>query len=150
MHPLERVTLATIRQRQLLADGDGLVVGVSGGPDSMALLHVLAKLVPELSLVITVAHINHQLRPEEAAREESLVCEQAARLGYPCRVASINVQEQARQQGLSVEHAGRFARYGFFTKVASEFGAARIAVAHTARVWPAWITAVTAGSSGRF
>lgn len=132
MHPLEKATIATIRQRQLLADGDVVVVGVSGGSDSMALLHVLAALAPQISLKIIVAHINHLLRPAEAEREEVLVSEQTAFLGLSCRTTRVQVSDLASRQGLSVEHAGRLARYDYFREIARQVGAHKIAVAHTA------------------
>lgn len=132
MHPLERAILETIRQRQLLHDGERVVVGVSGGADSMSLLHVLAKIAKELSFGIVVAHINHLLRSEEADREEALVEDQATLLGLPCRITRVRVEDMARRQGLSVEHAGRLVRYDFFAEIARQFGAAKIAVAHTA------------------
>ena len=78
----------TIRRYDLLRDGMALVVGVSGGPDSLCLLHLLSRLAPEMGLRLHVAHLNHGLRGAEADADADFVAEFAAGLGLPCTVRS--------------------------------------------------------------
>lgn len=132
MHPLEREILALCQENGLLLPGERLVVGVSGGPDSMALLHLLAGLAATLEITMVVAHADHGLRPEAAAHEEELVRQQATRWGIPCVVDHLAVKERARTQGQSLEEAARDLRYAFFATMAANHGAHKIAVAHTA------------------
>ena len=132
MHPLEKETVKIIRQHKLLNKGETVVVGVSGGPDSMALLHVLAALAAALEAEVIAAYVNHGLRPAETAQEEALVKEEAQRLGRAFRTGSVPVREYAVERKISLEHAARLLRYGYLDEVAHECGAAKIAVAHTA------------------
>jgi tRNA(Ile)-lysidine synthase len=122
----------TIRDKGLLAAGERCVVAVSGGPDSMALLAVLARLAPDLGVSLVVAHVDHGLRPREAEEEVLLVREAARKHGLVCECARVEVAACAREQGLSREHAARNLRYGFLEEVARRHGATKIAVAHTA------------------
>lgn len=108
---------------------DAIVAGVSGGPDSMALLHALHALWPAKQLI--VAHVNHMLRPA-AADEAALVEKTAAFYTLPFYSISCDVETTARQQKLSLEEAGRLVRYQFFAKVAHEVGATAVTVAHHA------------------
>lgn len=132
MHPLEREILALCQENGLFRPGEHLVVGVSGGPDSMALLHLLARLAQQLTITMVVAHADHGLRPEASADEEQLVRKEAARLGLTCVVDHLAVKERARGQGQSLEEAARDLRYAFFATVAASHDAHKIAVAHTA------------------
>lgn len=132
MHPLERELLTLCRNHGLFNPGDHAVVGVSGGPDSMALLHLLARLAPDLAITLVVAHVDHGLRPEAAGAEEGLVRAAAAGLGLECVVSHLAVAAHAKGHGLSVEEAARDLRYGFFDSVAQTWAAAKIVVAHTA------------------
>ncbi|OGR00586.1 MAG: tRNA lysidine(34) synthetase TilS [Deltaproteobacteria bacterium RIFOXYD12_FULL_55_16] len=121
-----------IRSQGLIVAGERCVVAVSGGPDSMALLHALAQLASGLDLFLVVAHVDHGLRPEEAEAEARLVQEAAQTLGLVCECARVEVAACAREQGLSREHAARDLRYGFLQEVAARHRATKIAVAHTA------------------
>jgi len=132
MHPLETKTLKTVRQEQLLLAGEKVVVGVSGGPDSMALLHVLCRLAPDLDITPAAVYVNHELRPDDAEKEENLVAAEADRLGIAFFSGSVDVKGLAAGQKLSVEHAARMLRYAFLEKTARRFGAQKIALAHTA------------------
>ena len=132
MHSLEKHTLEMIREFDLLQPGDPVVVGVSGGPDSMALLHVLAALAGELKVSLRAVYVDHGLRPDETAAEATLVREAAGRLGLEFQSGQAPVREYARQQGLSVEAAARQLRYDLLEKMAGEGGKAVIAVGHTA------------------
>lgn len=122
----------TIRRAGLFAAGERCVVAVSGGPDSMALLHVMAKLAPILDLFLVVAHVDHGLRPKEAEAEARLVQGAAQALGLACECGRVEAAVFAREQGLSLEHAARNLRYGFMVEVAARHRATKIAVAHTA------------------
>jgi tRNA(Ile)-lysidine synthase len=104
-----------------------LVVGVSGGPDSAALLHSLRQIVPADLLV--VAHLDHGLRPGSAAEAE-FVAGLAGDLSF--QSARVEIAERARARGLSIEEAGREARYEFLAHVAREVGATAVVVGHNA------------------
>jgi tRNA(Ile)-lysidine synthase len=132
MHPLEKETLNILQQEKLVQAGDRIVVGVSSGPDSMALLHVLSRLSTDLNITLTAVYVNHGLRLEEALQEENLVKETAAGLGVDCRTGSVNVKDTAASRKLSIEHAARILRYKFLEDIADEVQAQKIAVAHTA------------------
>lgn len=85
--------LATIRRYDMLAPGDKVVAGVSGGPDSIALLHALYVLKDKLDISLHVAHLNHMLRGEAADEEAEYVQGLAARLGLPCTVEAVDVND---------------------------------------------------------
>jgi len=132
MHSFVKKGEKAIRGEGLLVAGERCVVAVSGGPDSMALLQVLAQLAPSLDLFLVVAHVDHGLRPEEAEAEASLVQKAAQSLGLACECGRVAVAACAKAQGLSLEHAARNLRYGFLAEVAARHRATKIAVAHTA------------------
>jgi tRNA(Ile)-lysidine synthase len=115
-------------RRRLLDPGDHVLVGVSGGPDSVALLHALVLLRSEYALRLTVCHVHHGLRPE-ADRDAAFVEALAARLGCPARVVRVEV---TRGGGRSPEEAARLARHAALGRVARVIGAGRIALGHTA------------------
>lgn len=132
MQPLEKETLKIIRQEKLIQTGDRIITGVSGGPDSLALLHVLARLTPDLNITQAAVYVNHGLRPDETLEEQRHVKAAANSLGVDFFTANVNVKELAAKQKISIEHAARLLRYDFFEKTAEEWGATKIAVAHTA------------------
>lgn len=132
LHPLEYETLAILRSEGLLSSGNRLVVGVSGGGDSLALLLVLAALRNEMALELTAVYVDHGLRPGEATAEAGLVAEVAAGLGVAFRGGAVVVRSHAETHGLSLEEAGRELRYRFLQQVAGELGGALVAVAHHA------------------
>lgn len=132
MHQLEKQVFTLCQENALFALGERLVVGVSGGPDSMALLHVLARLSASLGITLVVAHVDHGLRPEDAKHEEGLVCMESAALGLQYLTAHFEVKGHAQKSGASVEEAARELRYQFFDSVAKDHAASKIAVAHTA------------------
>ncbi|MBC7250716.1 MAG: tRNA lysidine(34) synthetase TilS [Anaerolineae bacterium] len=122
----------TINRYSLLAAGDAIVVGVSGGPDSLCLLHVLRHLSAELDLRLHVAHLNHCLRGEEAEADAAFVAALAAEWGLPCTVETRDVPTMAREKKLAIEEMARLARYAFLARVAQRVGARKIAVGHNA------------------
>lgn len=113
----------------MFARGDLAIVAVSGGPDSICLLDVLAGLSGELGIRLHVAHLNHHMR-EQAESDARMVREMSAGYGVPCTIGHADVPEVARQQGTGLEEAGRIARYRLFRRVKEETGAARIALGH--------------------
>lgn len=130
MEILERVR-ATIRERQLLPSSGGIViVGYSGGADSTALLHLLTRLQAELNIQVHAAHLHHGMRAEADA--DVAVCQRVcATLGVPLHVERADVPTIARQHKLSLEEAGRNARYAFFERLTHQLNAAAVALAHT-------------------
>lgn len=126
---LEQKALCALRQYSLFSQGDRIAVGVSGGADSVALLRFLAALRPQFGWDLVVCHIHHGLRGAEADRDEHFVRSLAEQLGLPCAVSRIDAAALALRDHISVEEAGRTARYAFFAQTAGEGG--RIATAHT-------------------
>ncbi|MHB8926734.1 MAG: tRNA lysidine(34) synthetase TilS [Bacillota bacterium] len=121
---------STIEENRLLSPGDGVVVAVSGGPDSLALLHVLVALAPEYGLRLVVAHLDHGLRGEEGRADAVFVRGVADGLGLPVVVGSADVTALAAERRLGTEEAAREARYAFLSRVAAERGCGRVAVGH--------------------
>ena len=101
---------STIQRYNLIPAGSHVLAGVSGGADSVALLHVLHSLRSTLDMDLTVVHVNHGLRGAEADAEAEFVQSLAGRLGVPCVVEKVAVAARARAEGSSVEMAGRSAR----------------------------------------
>jgi tRNA(Ile)-lysidine synthase len=132
MHPLEKEIAALLRAASLLAPGEKVVAGVSGGPDSMALLHVLAALAPIFGAEIIAVYVDHGLRPAEAERERELVAGRARALGVSFAACPVDVRAEAARRRISIEHAARDLRYDCFAGVAARHAARKIAVAHTA------------------
>jgi len=120
--------LQTIRRHALLVTGDKVLVGVSGGPDSMALLAALWELAPRLRLTLEVATVDHGLRP--VAGELALVRERAEALGLPWHRLSVDVRGAGISRGL--QEAARRARLGALAKLAQAQGCRRVALAHQA------------------
>lgn len=118
-----------IAAHQLIQPGDRIIIGVSGGPDSIALLYIMHDLASLLDCQIIAAHLNHGLRAEANA-EEAFVKEICRNIGIDCHARTVPVAELARQQKASLEDAGRNARYAFFNELLLTLGAQRIATAH--------------------
>jgi tRNA(Ile)-lysidine synthase len=109
-----------------------VVVAVSGGADSMALLLALFQLRAVYNMTLIVAHVNHQLRGEESERDALFVEQQAVRLGLPFHHVRIDVKALQRSAGMSVQQAARALRYHFFHTLHHSLDATRIALGHTA------------------
>ncbi len=117
----------TIKKHRLLARGDKVVVGVSGGPDSLVLLYLLNSLSKELKLTLHVAHLDHMLRSGSSG-DRAFVEELARKLRLPVTSAEINVKESAKRG--SIEEIARQARLGFLFRVARNIKAEKIALGH--------------------
>ncbi|MBC8450237.1 MAG: tRNA lysidine(34) synthetase TilS [Chloroflexi bacterium] len=128
---LSRVRQA-VERYHLLASGERVVVGVSGGPDSLCLLHVLRQLQPQYDLQLHVAHLHHGIRGAEADADAAFVAETASAWGLDCTVERADVPALAAPPGVAPEEAARQARYGFLARVARRVGARTIAVGHNA------------------
>ncbi|MFQ5494424.1 MAG: tRNA lysidine(34) synthetase TilS [Phycisphaerae bacterium] len=118
----------------LLARDEAVVVGVSGGRDSMALLHLLLGLNEKFDwrLKLHVAHLNHQLRGAEAEKDAAFVRAAADNLSLPCTIESCRVAELAKAESLGVEEVARRERYAFFERTCLRVAARCVAVAHHA------------------
>ena len=102
--------------------GDRVLVCVSGGPDSVALTHILLSLAPEYRLQLGIAHLNHGLRPEDAERDASFVTSLARELALPIYTDKQDVFAYRQKYHLSLEEAARRIRYHFFSTVAEKYG----------------------------
>ncbi len=122
----------TIAEHNLFARGNQVVVGVSGGPDSLTLLHCLHTLQRELQIELHVAHLNHQLRGEESEADAQFVAWLAKEWNLPTTIEARDVQALGIEQHLAIEEAARHARYEFLIDVAQRVGSRVIAVAHNA------------------
>lgn len=121
----------TIKKHGMIEAGDGIVVALSGGPDSVCLLKALCMLREELELgSITAAHINHGLRGDDSDGDEEYARDLAAELGAGFVSRRYDVEALADEWGLGTEEAGRRVRYEFFEEVRRLVGARRVAVAH--------------------
>jgi tRNA(Ile)-lysidine synthase len=127
---LDRVS-ATLRRHSMLDGGGRVLVALSGGPDSVAMLHLLRALAARGELTLAgVAHFNHRLRP--AADDDERFCRGLAEeLGIPIECGAGDVRDAARTSGRSIEDTARRLRYAFLEAAADRLGADRIAVGHT-------------------
>ncbi len=131
MKLLEKVK-QTINKHSLLSKGDSVVVGLSGGPDSMALLDLLSSLREEYDLVLIPAHLNHGFRGKEAEEDLAFCEEVAGRYGFDLVAESVDLPALIREEGLSPQAAAREVRYDFFMRTAAANHASKIALGHHA------------------
>ena len=122
----------TIDCHRLVEKGDRLIVGVSGGVDSMVLLHLLYACREAFDLSLIVAHVNHGLRPAESEKEAALVQKEAARLGLPFEYGQFNVKEFQKSMGLSPQDAARRIRFHFFYSLLQRHDAQKVVLGHHA------------------
>jgi tRNA(Ile)-lysidine synthase len=122
--------LRTIREHSLLARGERVLVAVSGGPDSTALLHGLLALAPRLEIVVQAACVDHGLR-QESADEAARVEQRCRALAVPCAVLKVDVA-QARRAHVSAQEAARIVRLAALQDTAKQLDCNRIALGHTA------------------
>lgn len=121
----------TIKDNNLINKNDKIVVGVSGGPDSMCLLHVLITLKNELKFDLVVAHINHMIR-KEADDETEFVKRFCEENGIECFIKRVDVLNKAAEEKIGTEEEGRIVRYEFFEEVRKKTNSNKIATAHNA------------------
>lgn len=121
--------IKTIEKYNLIKNGDKIVVGVSGGPDSICLLHILNSLKDKYNIQLFVAHVNHLIR-ENAKIDEEYVKNICEKLDIPIYIEHIDVLNIAKKEKISTEEAGRDARYKFFDKVLQNTNSNKIAIAH--------------------
>lgn len=141
MKDLQEKVLNTIKNYNLIEEGDKIIVAVSGGPDSICLLNVLnelyskqdssplAKKCQKDPSLMAVVHVNHMIR-EEAFQDEEFVRNFCKEKGFEFYSKSIDVQKLANNNRIGTEEAGRIARYEFFDEILQKTGANKIAIAH--------------------
>jgi len=128
---LKTRVLRFIQEQCLISKGETLLLAVSGGPDSVCLLHILLQLKDELGVVLHVAHLNHRLRGADSEADARYVAELAHRLGIPATIEQRNVSSFQVEHRLSPEEAAREVRYAYLAEVARGIGASRVAAGHT-------------------
>ena len=126
---MKEAVLRTIKKYNLINANDKIVLGVSGGPDSLFMLDILNKLKEKLQFQIVVAHINHKIR-EEADSEEEFVRQFCERINVEFYSKRIEVVKYANNNKIGLEEAGRKIRYEFFDEVADITNSNKIAIAH--------------------
>jgi tRNA(Ile)-lysidine synthase len=127
---IDRV-LATIARHRMFQPGQRVGVAVSGGADSVALLHLLLELASALDIRITILHLDHMLRGEESRADAAFVRALGAKLGLTVESREIDVAQQAAQTGDNLEQAARSARYQFFGQFLGSGELDRVALGHT-------------------
>ncbi len=123
--------LEAIARYRLFEPGQRVVAGVSGGPDSTALLHALWSVKSTLGIDLIAAHLNHGFRGAEAEGDAAYVADLCVRLGVPLETAFVDVPALRKRLRISAQEAAREARHAFLRRVAAEAGAERLALAHT-------------------
>lgn len=118
------------KKESLVENGDRIVVGFSGGPDSVFLVEMLLKLREKIDFDIVLVHINHLLRGEEAQRDEDFSINYGKSKGLKVFARKINITSLGKEKGLSLEEAGREARYSFYKEVLEKSNSNKIALAH--------------------
>ena len=134
LNKLSYEVYTAIKNYQLISSHDALIVGVSGGPDSVALLSILHALngTKKLPMRLYVAHLNHKLRGQAAEEDALFVRNLAKDLSLPFVQKEVDIQKIAEQTKCSIEETARLERYRFFEEVAQTYHAASVAVAHNA------------------
>ena len=128
---LESRVIHFVQRHGLILPHETLVVGVSGGADSVCLLHLLARWQRELNIKLHIAHFNHQLRGTESEEDAKYVANLANRLAIPSTTDKQDVAAYKAERNCSLEEAARELRYNFLARVAHDVGASRVAIAHT-------------------
>ena len=121
-----------IKENEIIKQGDKILVALSGGPDSVCLLHILHRLKEPFNLKLGAIHINHMLRGEEADNDEKYIIKLCDELGINHYVKRIDIEYVARDTNVSLEVAGRNERYKAFEEIKEKYEYNKIAVAHNA------------------
>lgn len=122
--------IKTIKENNLINIGDSILVAVSGGPDSICLLHILHSLSEEYNLKIYVAHLNHQIRGVDAHLDALYVMQTCSKWNIPYFIKSINVIEYCEKNRLGIEDGARKLRYEMFSEISEKIGIDKIAIGH--------------------
>ena len=128
--PIAPKVLAFIQKNALTERENPILVAISGGPDSVCLLHLLHSLRDQLGISLHVAHLDHQLRAD-SEDDARYVGELARQFQLPATISQRDVKSHRKKHRLSLEEAAREVRYQFLAEVARDIGASRVAVAHT-------------------
>ncbi len=132
MHGLEAKTAAFMRGLFPADRRATVLVGVSGGADSVALLRALHAVQDEIHVALRVVHVNHMLRGDAAREDAAFVEALCRRLDAPCEIVEQSVADAAKAKGMGLEEAGRHVRYACFRTLAERWGACAVALGHTA------------------
>jgi tRNA(Ile)-lysidine synthase len=132
MHDFIKKVKNFISVNKMIHPGEKIVVGVSGGPDSLSLLYTLFNLKDELNFTLHIAHLDHKFRGVESATDASFVEEHARKLGIAFTIEAIDVASIIRINKLSFEDGARRVRYEFYDRVATEVDADKVALGHNA------------------
>ncbi len=129
-YAFEKRIQSFIKDRDLIASGDRILIGLSGGADSVCLLTVLQRLSEELSVELGAFHVNHGIRGEDADRDEVFSAKLCEGFGIPFFAVKENVPERAQEWQMGTEEAGRRVRYEAAERIARDYGYTKIALAH--------------------
>ncbi len=131
MEKIKAKVLKTIQKYNMIVPDEKIILGVSGGPDSLALLYLLVSLKDEIKCDLHIAHLNHKLRDKESDDDANYVIEHAKKLNLPITVETLDVHNLIRQ-GESLESGARRIRYEFFENVVNKVNADKVALGHNA------------------
>ncbi|MFH1784463.1 MAG: tRNA lysidine(34) synthetase TilS [bacterium] len=120
----------TVSEFDMVSYGDSVLVGVSGGPDSVSLLHMLWSVKDKLKLSLHVGHLDHGMRGKDAGRDARFVRDMADKLGIGFSLKKVSIPTYANKHKMSLEEAARDMRYGFLQEVAKKTGSSKIALGH--------------------
>ena len=127
-----RVVEHTLRSHSMIQIGDAVLVGVSGGPDSVALLYILRALAKKYGLKLAIAHLNHGLRQNASDSDQAFVTALAEKFQMPLYAEKQNLRHYQKIHHLCIEEAARQVRYRFYQRSATKYGYDKIALGHHA------------------
>lgn len=130
MIKLDKIVWENIVEYNLITNQENIVIGLSGGPDSMALLYALLQAQKYMDFTIIVAHVNHGVRGEDALRDQLFVEKLAYDLNLIHYSKNVDMVQHGKDMGITAEEAGRELRYDFFREILKKHGGGKIAVAH--------------------
>lgn len=130
MFTLEDNVISTIKKHNMLLGGEKIIIAVSGGADSICLLSVMNNIADKFNFKIVAVHVNHNIRGNEAKRDEEFVEHFCNKRNIECIIESVDVPSIAKKDKISLELAGRNVRYNIFNKILREKNADKILVAH--------------------
>lgn len=126
---LDQKIFEFVTKYNLIEKGDKIILGVSGGPDSLCMLTILHKIAKEINFEIIVCHINHGLR-ENAKKDETFVKDFCKKINVPFFVKHADIRKMAEEQKRGLEETGRKVRYDFFDEISKQTKSNKIAIAH--------------------